>query len=244
MNKAEAWTSVGEDAEHRTASMASVRVLDDLWLEATQRTSGKESVPAFAKVYRGKPKAEEGDVFALGDEPADAPSGTGGDEPPVLPPDSSFRQPGGDGEHAPEPKPADEWGIPRVTLTDRNREHILGGEHGISERGGHRSGTGRESKSEFPADWSDDTIIASVEAAESNPQFVFRIGDRTIRRREVDSVIVEVSPFPRGDQDVLRAAFPVNGRGVIENQHGMHIDRPLDRVALAKYDWRSDDDGS
>ena len=53
-----------------------------------------------------------------------------------------------------------------IRLTGERRKHILDGDqHG----GGHRHGTGRPDKTEFPAQWSDDEAIDAVVAVARDP---------------------------------------------------------------------------
>jgi hypothetical protein len=49
---------------------------------------------------------------------------------------------------------------------DRRRTHILDGD---KTGGGHRHGTGRPAKTEFPADWSDDRIVDAILAVARHP---------------------------------------------------------------------------
>lgn len=72
----------------------------------------------------------------------------------------------------------------------------------------------------------------AVQLTEREPQFVLISGDRTVRRREVDGVIVEVSSYPKDDIEILHAAYPVNGMGVVRNVQGRQIEIPLDRSVL------------
>jgi hypothetical protein len=56
---------------------------------------------------------------------------------------------------------------PRATrVTPERRRHILDGD---ATGGGHRYGTGRLGKSEFPPDWTDDTIIRAIEEIAADP---------------------------------------------------------------------------
>lgn len=56
-----------------------------------------------------------------------------------------------------------------IRLTPDRLAHILGGDpHG--DGGGHRHGTGRPGKTEFPPDWDDDRIAAAVLHTAHRPQ--------------------------------------------------------------------------
>jgi hypothetical protein len=55
---------------------------------------------------------------------------------------------------------------PRATVNLRRRQHILDGDP--DGTGGHRAGTGNH-KTEFPATWSDDEVIAAIEAVANAP---------------------------------------------------------------------------
>jgi hypothetical protein len=56
--------------------------------------------------------------------------------------------------------------VPRARVTSNGRIHILSGN---KRGGGHRAGTGKAGKSEFPASWSDDKIIAEIESVANDP---------------------------------------------------------------------------
>ncbi len=56
--------------------------------------------------------------------------------------------------------------VPRARVTSNGRIHILSGN---KRGGGHRAGTGKAGKSESPASWSDDKIIAEIESVANDP---------------------------------------------------------------------------
>ena len=57
-------------------------------------------------------------------------------------------------------------------MTDAgSRKHILDGD-GPTKGGGHRAGTGKPGKSEFPKEWSDDKIIHEVSDVATDPASV------------------------------------------------------------------------
>lgn len=85
---------------------------------------------------------------------------------------------------------------------DAARRHILDGD---ARGGGHRFGTGAPGKSEFPADWSDEKIIAAIEAVANDAS------SRKYRRSRDSRVIVE------GVRDgiVLRVVIEADGIQII-----------------------------
>jgi hypothetical protein len=54
-------------------------------------------------------------------------------------------------------------------LLPHRRRHILDGD-GPKKGGGHRAGTGKPRKTEFPADWTDDDIIRRVMQTAMHPE--------------------------------------------------------------------------
>lgn len=52
-------------------------------------------------------------------------------------------------------------------VSEKARKHILDGDE---EGGGHRAGTGKPGKSEFPADWSEEEIIKEISRIASDPE--------------------------------------------------------------------------
>jgi SPP1 gp7 family putative phage head morphogenesis protein len=100
-----------------------------------------------------------------------------------------------------------------VSVPENRARHILDGDDG---GGGHRSGTGRPGKTEFPATWSDDRILDAVREVAGTG-----IADRPARRPgelvivgEVEGVTIEVVVRPTGE---VRTAYPVRGTGVVRN---------------------------
>ena len=78
---------------------------------------------------------------------------------------------------SPEKAPKDSDPAKSVDLTTpQQRKHILDGEEGDPKRGGHRPGTGRPGKSEFPKDWSDDKIIHEISDVATDPRSERRPG--------------------------------------------------------------------
>lgn len=64
------------------------------------------------------------------------------------------------------PANADYAAPDEIRLTDQRRTHILDGD---KTGGGHRHGTGRPLKTEFPADWNDDRIVDAILAVARDP---------------------------------------------------------------------------
>lgn len=64
-----------------------------------------------------------------------------------------------------------DWPDPdSIRITPDRAAHILDGD-GDGIGGGHRAGTGYEGKTEFPANWDDDKILANIEDVARNPDF-------------------------------------------------------------------------
>ena len=81
---------------------------------------------------------------------------------PASPPERQHRESGGE-THA----SADYAAPDDIKLTDDQRRiHILAGDE---TGGGHRHGTGRPGKTEFPAEWSDDRITDAILSVARNP---------------------------------------------------------------------------
>jgi hypothetical protein len=57
-----------------------------------------------------------------------------------------------------------------IRLTAERGRHILDGDGPGTPGGGHRHGTGRPGKTEFPAAWSDRKVVAAVEDIACNPE--------------------------------------------------------------------------
>lgn len=134
---------------------------------------------------------------------------------------------GGDQFDAPdeEGKPDSAWATPEIRdhpqrpeadeirFTDDRRAHTLDGDN---RGGGHRHGTGRPGKTEFPADWDDDTTVAYVLDVARNPDSAeFQRRGTWKVHGERDGVDVNVAIKPDGR---VWTAFPSpGGRGVAEN---------------------------
>jgi hypothetical protein len=83
-------------------------------------------------------------------------------EPLMLPPDKAVDRQLADREMPPELTWPDD-----VLMPADRRVHILDGDPG--DGGGHRSGSGRSGKTEFPKEWADDRIIDTVLSVARNP---------------------------------------------------------------------------
>jgi hypothetical protein len=100
-----------------------------------------------------------------------------------------------------------------LRVPDDRARHILEGD---DRGGGHRHGTGREGKTEFPENWPAETIVSMVGDVASNPDAAERQPDRRLFVvGERDGVQVTVVVRPNGR---IWTAWPEpGGRGVIEN---------------------------
>ncbi len=94
-----------------------------------------------------------------------------------------------------------------VTVSEARKEHILQGDR---TGGGHKFGTGKPCKSEFPKEWNSDEIIATVERIASNDNLPWskqRNGYYTAEEM-VDGVKVRV--VLNGRRDDVITAYPTN----------------------------------
>lgn len=101
-------------------------------------------------------------------------------------------------------------------LTPERRRHILDGDL-EGPGGGHRPGTGRPGKTEFPAHWTDDEIITRVMQTARAPQRGFWNTDHKKFNvfAEYDGVTVLVSVNRKGK---VMTAYPLpGGKGVVKN---------------------------
>ena len=91
--------------------------------------------------------------------------------------------------------------------------HILDGD---AKGGGHRHGTGREGKTEFPKDWPDETALSMVMDVARKPDAAeWQFNGRWVVVGERDGVNVSVVVRPDGR---ICTAWPEpGGRAVIEN---------------------------
>ncbi|WP_053411688.1 EndoU domain-containing protein [Corynebacterium lactis] len=123
---------------------------------------------------------------------------------------------------------------PRPVPSSKDWAHILDGEPivpGKKIQGGHRHGTGRERKTEFPRWWSDDDIKKAVLLTIEAPHASKVFGTTRVLYRVVDEVLVQVSYYPDPDSSgsmILGASYPKNGSGVVKNIGGRAVEQPLD----------------
>lgn len=103
-----------------------------------------------------------------------------------------------------------------VYTTPERQEHILDGDPNDEESGGHRHGTGRPNKTEFPERWDDDEVVDNVEDVARNPDSPPRQlpDDKWEVRGERDGVEIRVIVREDGS---IETAHPVGGDGVVKN---------------------------
>ena len=110
-----------------------------------------------------------------------------------------------------------ERGLPKIT--EKVERHILDGEPYDLKRGGHRYGTGRVTKTEFPKEWTDEQAVIAVIHVLMAPAYVEDRGQKVKRRAIINGVAVEVDADKRGNgKERFRSAFPRGGDGVLRNQ--------------------------
>ncbi len=97
---------------------------------------------------------------------------------------------------------------PKPYLTKERKGHILDGDK-AGKGGGHRPGTGKPGKSEFPDGWDDKKILDSIEDVASNPnsKVVPAGGDRVAVKGTRDGVDIEVILDPDGK---IVTGYPTN----------------------------------
>jgi hypothetical protein len=102
-----------------------------------------------------------------------------------------------------------------IHVTADRARHILDGDPD-SDGGGHRYGTGRADKTEFPQDWADDVIISVAEDVGRKPDHVeWQPNGRWRVTGEHDGVRVYAIVLPDGR---MWTAWPEpGGKGVVEN---------------------------
>lgn len=111
--------------------------------------------------------------------------------------------------------------VASLRLADDRRRHVLDGDG--DGRGGHRHGTGIPGKSEFPAEWDDDTVAARIRATAVNPSSI-DYSPATKRRPEQWKCQarhggVNVVAIVRADGQIW-TAWPTDGPGVHRNPWG------------------------
>ena len=113
-----------------------------------------------------------------------------------------------------------------VILTDAFVLHVLYGEESNISRGGHLSGVRRENKTEFPPEWTEETIRAALERVLASPQHVDLVEPKIFLRRIVAGVNIQVVLTHNGQDLLPFAAYPIGGPGVIQNVMGVQIPLP------------------
>jgi len=118
---------------------------------------------------------------------------------------------GWDSVHPPGRPPLD-----ALHLDAERAAHILGGD---ATGGGHRHGTGRPGKTEFPASWDDATVMDGIAAVARSPDSVeHQPNGRWFVRGERDGIWIIVIINPDG---VIWTAWPEEGSpGVVRNPEG------------------------
>jgi hypothetical protein len=101
-------------------------------------------------------------------------------------------------------------------MTPDRTWHLLDGDGPDKPGGGHRHGTGKPGKTEFPKDWSDQTIISFVEDVCRRPDEVsWKDSKRWRVKGERDGVNINAVILPDGR---IWTAWPdEGGRGVRKN---------------------------
>jgi len=107
--------------------------------------------------------------------------------------------------------------VPDIRLTYDRACHILDGDGPGTPGGGHRHGTGRAGKTEFPANWPDDKIVSTIQDVTRAPDEVHwqEFNGRWRVTADREGVLVTAVVLPDGR---IWSAWPEpGGPGVIEN---------------------------
>lgn len=104
-------------------------------------------------------------------------------------------------------------------LTAERRRHILAGDlpkptGEPNKGGGHRPGTGKPNKSEFPIGWDDERIIKTVMQTARQPEEGKVDKGSYVTFARVDGVLVKVIVKPDGS---VVTGYPLSGPGVVRN---------------------------
>ena len=116
-------------------------------------------------------------------------------------------------------------------ISEVDWRHILDGEPDSPKLGGHRFGTGRNSKTEFPEAWSDEDIKLAVPTVRHDLGSLLKIKPHSF---EVKGVYLEVGITVRtwwSDElnGWITTAFPLGGPGVVRNEEGRQVSVALPR---------------
>ena len=89
------------------------------------------------------------------------------------------------------------------------REHILDGDP-VGNGGGHRGGTGKPGKSEFPPNWSDDEVMHEISDVATDPSsHRFPQGDREVAEGTRGLIDIRVILGGPGEDPII-TGFPTN----------------------------------
>ncbi|WJJ10390.1 hypothetical protein P9990_17615 [Prescottella equi] len=222
--------------------------LEQLWIESTAGTSGKESVKAFARSWNEKVASRQVDDYMVraDTEPDTAPGRDDGNGP-TDPPSGGGPARGGDDagdwrmhpDDVPDsyPSVSDGTEVPftpalRPMFWDEDWEHILDGDplppNGAGG-GGHRHGTAREGKTEFPA-WEDRQAQAAMDRTLAAPTVVHRDAETGTLQfvRQESGRIFRVSVDDRYGDPFVVTGHPLCGDGIRRMRNGQYEDLPLD----------------
>jgi hypothetical protein len=97
-------------------------------------------------------------------------------------------------------------------VDEKGEDHILDGD-GPDKGGGHRAGTGKPGKSEFPAGWTDEKILGEISDVATAPDSTHTVGNggRTISSGTRDGVDITTVTEPAGTRGGrIVTGFPTN----------------------------------
>lgn len=114
-----------------------------------------------------------------------------------------------------------------VPVTEELLRHVWEGEPN-GRQGGHRSGLGREGKTEFPEHWDISMVEHSIHEVLSRPQRIHTDGRNLTLHRIIGGVMVCVKLRKSIHSYLVFAAFPVCGDGVFRVTKGIPRPIPLD----------------
>ncbi len=92
-------------------------------------------------------------------------------------------------------------------LTEKRKMHML---HGDQSGGGHMHGTGAPCKSEFPADWTEDKIVATVTNMAANDNLGWQQQKNGNYVAEANDGQVRVRVVLNSNRTQIITAYPVN----------------------------------
>ncbi|MDH6532376.1 hypothetical protein M2119_000613 [Aurantimicrobium minutum] len=118
-----------------------------------------------------------------------------------------------------------------VPVTEELLRHVWEGEEDLS-KGGHRSGLGREGKTEFPAHWLRIDMEKAIRTILEKPQFVGHYGNVVVLGSKVRGIIVLVKLKMKKNVLFVETAFPDSGPGVVRIERGVPREIPLNNYIL------------